>query len=773
MFKTGFDFLKFSRVRYALAFVLVSLCLKVCAGNISVELSTDRACYSPGQSVTFTVRGNVPSNTMIRYRHGLDVVGESRFNDVAPDNNWTWTPPSDDFKGYLAELYYKGDNGNDVIIGTIAVDVSSDWTRFPRYGFVATFDDSKHYNMGVIDTEMEYLNRCHINGVQFQDWHNKHHWPWGGKDGVEYDRYADIANRDVYTDVLRKYIGVQHSYGMKSIFYNLCFGALDDAAGDGVKDDWYIFKDRNHGEKDFHDLPSNWKSDIFVLDPGNNGWLEYIGDRNEEVYSHLGFDGFQIDQLGYRGDRYDYNGNRVDLPSGYAAFINAMKERHPDKRLIMNAVSGYGAQEIVGTRKPDFCYNEVWGNGNGYGGASEDAFANLYEIIKNNDRFSDHSLRTVFAAYMNYDKADRTDLADNERYMNTPGVLLTDAAMFAMGGSHLELGDHMLSREYFPAAPLAMTDELKAAMIDYYDFMTAYQNLLRENSSKFAFSVSATAGQGVNVCAWPPKENSVVTFSKSVGTTKVVSFLNFLDTNDLSWRDVDGTRQEPPLKENLPVSVDMPCKVSRAWVASPDALGGAPREISFEQNDGKVTFTLPSLKYWTMAVFETDKVEDEILVVGDATETGWDTGKAVRMDSNDGDSVFTATVRLEAGKGFKFINGTDYGTCLHYNAEYEDFNFNEQYDIHTASLVMNTDLDYKNGSNDYKFTVAETGFYNIVVDLNDMKISVDKADGTSIEEVTGDNTNGKDSIFTIGGVKVNRPLTSGLYIQNGRKIIVR
>ena len=41
--------------------------------------------------------------------------------------------------------------------------------------------------------------------------------------------------------------------------------------------------------------------------------------------------------------------------------------------------------------------------------------------------------------------------------------------MFALGGSHLELGDHMLSREYFPAAPLAMSPQLREAIVHYYD----------------------------------------------------------------------------------------------------------------------------------------------------------------------------------------------------------------------------------------------------------------------------------------------------------------
>ena len=42
--------------------------------------------------------------------------------------------------GYLVDVYRTKENGTEVILGTIAVDVSSDWTRFPRYGFVATFE---------------------------------------------------------------------------------------------------------------------------------------------------------------------------------------------------------------------------------------------------------------------------------------------------------------------------------------------------------------------------------------------------------------------------------------------------------------------------------------------------------------------------------------------------------------------------------------------------------------------------------------------------------
>lgn len=582
------------------------------AHSLTVELSTNRACYAPGEPVVLTATGTIPDHTMVRYRHGSTVVATHPYAAKETSNSWSWQPPTNDFKGYLIDLYIN-DGDQETILGSIAVDVSSDWTRFPRYGFVADFEEygNAEQKTANIYKEMAYLNRCHINGVQFQDWQWKHHRPANLKaDGTTVDWYQDISNRWVGAPVVKKYIEVQHGYGMRSIFYNLCFGAWQGAVADGVKEAWNLYAKNDAGAlyQDFHGLPSTWASNIYLENPGNSEWQQYMGDRNEEVYAHFDFDGYQIDQLGRRGDRFDHNGQPVDLPAGYASFIKAMKARHPAKRLVMNAVSGYGAAEILGTREVDFCYNEVWGGSNGYGGVAEDQFANLYGIIQNNDRMSDDRLRTVFAAYLNYDKAANGGQGD--RMMNTPGVLLTDAVMFAIGGSHLELGDHMLSREYFPAAPLAMSDELKTAMVRYYDFMTGYENWLRGKSSRSDFSPTVSTSQtGIEIAAWPPKANAIVTFAKKVGTAKVLHFLNFQATDDLSWRDVNGTRQAPPLTEALPVAVDVATTIVKLWVASPDIDGGAPRELPFTQADRKVTFTLPSLLYWTMVVMESTSTE--------------------------------------------------------------------------------------------------------------------------------------------------------------------
>ena len=554
--------------------------------DLTLELSTDKACYLPGDVVSFTADGTLPADARVRYRRGTEVVEEGNLGG----NTWTWTPPSTDFTGYLADVYRTRDDGTQVILGTIGVDVSSDWTRFPRYGFVATFDDSK-LQPGVIDEEMQFLSRCHINGVQFQDWHNKHHWPLGGTREAPAETYTDIANRSVSAEVIRRYIDTQHALGMKSMFYNLCFGALDDAAADGVKEDWYIFKGAGRTDKDVHDLPDSWKSDIFLLDPSNPEWQDYIGQRNDDVYATFDFDGYQIDQLGDRGTRYDYQSNTVNLPRGYASFIEAMKTRHPAKRLVMNAVSGYGASQIASTGQVDFLYNEMWGG--------EGDFEDLRTAVMANDQYSNHTLQTVFAAYMNYNVADREGL------FNTPGVLLADAVMFALGASHLELGDHMLCKEYFPNSNLQMDDALRTAIVRYYDFLTAYQNLLRGADTGAETDVTLTAAsEGVALNAWPPRQGSVTTYARRVDGKTVIHLLNFRDADSLSWRDVDGTMPEPRQLTRLDLTLDRAEKVNKIWVATPDRHAGAPEELAFTQADGKVTFTLPALRYWTMLVVE-------------------------------------------------------------------------------------------------------------------------------------------------------------------------
>ena len=565
---------------------------KKITSNLCVNISTDKSIYAPGQTVTFKA-DNIPSDAKIRYRCNGHTVEEH----AASGQTWTWNPPYDNYKGYMVEVYRTASTHDrsteEVILGTIAVDVSGDWKRYPRYGFVGDFGADK-LAPGVIRKEMEFLNRCHINGVQFYDWHNKHHWPLGGTREHLDPVYKDIANREVHTATVKKYIDIQHQYGMKCMFYNLCNGALEDGETDGVSREWAVYKNSNGiNYQDQHPLPDNWKSNIYLLDPANPGWQHYLSERNDEVYSNFDFDGFHIDQLGDRGNLYAADGHSIWLPEAYGYFINAMKNAHPSKRLVMNAVGGYGSQNIAQTDKVEFMYNEVWGN--------QAEYRHLHEIIKANDDFSNHTKNTVFAAYMNYECSYRN--------FNEPGILLADAVMFSLGGAHLELGDHMLCREYFPNQDVKMSDELKTKIIRYYDFLTAYQNLLRGKSTSTEtdpgislVKAESAAARGIN--AWPPQKGKISSYAKKVDGKKVIHLVNFTNADQTSWRDLKGTMPEPPLIENLQVKVREDGYVQRIWMASPDQHAGALQELQFEKHDGYLWFTIPSLKYWDMIVIE-------------------------------------------------------------------------------------------------------------------------------------------------------------------------
>ncbi len=572
--------------------------------KLRYQIETDKCCYSPGDTISLTCSAVPPSGARVRYRFLGDIIADT----LLTSRSWTWTASTEDFRGYMVEVYRQTEE-NDEILATIGIDISSDWTHFPRYGFVATFGNDK--TLSKARNEMKWLNRCHINGVQFQDWHYCHDWPLGGtRDGGLWTSYKDVANRTIYTSAIKNYIRAQHDRGMKSIFYNLCYGALDGWQERGVQPEWFIFKDRNHSTIDRHDLPNSWKSDIYVVNPANEGWLNYLAERNDEVYSMLDFDGYQIDQLGWRGNVYDYDGNPINLCDAFSTFINHMKNRHPDKRLIMNAVGQWGAQQIAGTGKMDFLYSEVWGNQAGSSLASGDGrFANIKNVIDENLNLNP-ALRSVLAAYMNY-------TTDGKNF-NTPGIVMADAVMFALGGSHLELGgDHMLCREYFPYAGMKWHNQIEDWMTRYYDFLTAYENLLRDDW-KEKTNVKATCSD-VTINTWEPVANQVTMLAREVNGRQVVHLLNFThddsttDVTDdymLCWHDNQATRPWPQRFEALSIKLTGMTgmgKVRRIWVASPDYCGGAMQELTdyrYTSSTGTITLTLPSLQFWTMIVVE-------------------------------------------------------------------------------------------------------------------------------------------------------------------------
>lgn len=560
-------------------------------GYMEVYLSTDKAAYIPGEEVKIKLNKMVEGNATVRYRHLNQVIEETPLTS----NEWSWNPPTDDYKGYMVDIYTI-ENGVEVIKGSIAIDVSSDPKMFPRNGFLSEYGKMSESE---INRLMDNLNRHHINYVQYQDWHYKHHMPLAGSVSAPMEVWKDIINRDCYRTTVDGYIKAGHERNMKSLFYNLAYGALSDAEEDGVNEEWYMFKDNNLGTIDAHILGSPFKSSIYLTNPGNDGWIDYIGQKTSDVYDVYDFDGYQIDQLGGRGTLYDYHGDVIDYESGFTKFIKAMKNKEPEKRLVMNAVGGFGGQKIADSESTDFFYVEVWDK------PTDRGFEVISNTITGQDNLNKNGGRkTILAAYMNYDfgKIGRS-------YFNTPGVLMANAAIHAWGGAHLELGEHMLCNEYFPNSNLTMNGELKKSMITFYDFITAYENLLRDGGNDWTGVDAVSLTGEINFNQWPPQKGNVATVGKNLddGKTSVVHLLNYTNAIHLDWCDTNADQQEQDLIENKEIELSIDGRsgtIKSVWCASPDFDFGVPRTLEFTQNSDKIKLTLPALKYWTMIVVE-------------------------------------------------------------------------------------------------------------------------------------------------------------------------
>lgn len=540
-----------------------------------LDLRKDKAKYSPGEEVTFSVNGT-HQNTIVRYKYLGVVIAE----EALASRTWSWTPPSEDFRGYMVELV-KTTAGEETVLGTVGVDVSSDWTRFPRYGFLSEFGN---VSAGERSNVLNNLKDYHINGIQFYDWHSKHHIPLPTDDsGNAADSWADLFNREIYLETVEGYVETAKEKNMASMFYNLLFGAWHPEDGDGFEEEWLIYNDRTHNSVNKHSLGD--LGDILITDPSNDDWQSYIFEETELVYKNLDFAGWHLDQLGNRGTVYDYNGYQVSLPETYQDFLVELNEEFPDKKMVLNAVDQFGQNKIL--KSPvDFAYTEVW---------SRYQYQDLVQVIKENYEFSDDQLNTVLAAYMNYNSQDGN--------FNTPSVLMADAVIFAFGGAHLELGEHMLSSEYFPNTKLSMTSELSEKLKEYYDFQVAYQNLLRDGGTFNMPSVASVNGD-VTLNNWPPVFSQTSVVGKEFSDKQVVHLLNFDGVSTLQWRDDSKIQTAPEVKENFEVEIATAQAPSKVWFASPDVNGGASQELEFTQSGNTISVEVPYLEFWSMIVLE-------------------------------------------------------------------------------------------------------------------------------------------------------------------------
>ena len=625
------------------------------AGSFLVDVNTDKAMYSPSNGATIYV--DLTNSTASTFTGFVNVVishlgyistnlpPQSVSNlgaNATTTAVFSWMPPAINYQGYLISVSVTDANSNIVDTGSSAVDVSGDWSKFPRYGYVA------HYDSTVDATHtMWLLKNYHLNGIEFYDWQWKHHIPYNSA-----STWPDVANRTIYRSTVTNLIAAAHYYNMMAMNYNSYGMAYSDyqTDGSGVTLAMGIFSSSpaSIGNQYGYSLPGSWATtNLYEMNNRDTNWQNYIYGREQAVFTNFAFDGWHIDCVGQE-TAYDYNGNFFNLEDYNPEFINHARAAL-GVRLTFNTVDAGGENQVAQSANVDFVYSELWGNNPSY--------ISFNQRVNNVRSYGTKAL--VMPAYL--------DTGLSSGYFNEPGVRLTDAAMFACGGAHLELGDgnDMLNNDYFPNdTRVVMSSSLMAAMHVCYDFLVGYENLLRgdtvsaNNAATIAGVTTSTNGAAGTV--W-------IVSKKTLGYN-IIHLINLLNSTSTAWNDYNGTCPAPPTLNNLAVKLYYSGSISggNLWYATPDTNFGVATQLSYTTgSDGGgnyINFTVPQLQYWDMIWLEingttstTNQIpaENYDSMSGIGTETTSDAGGGLDVcdvNNTNGDS-YVAFNNIDFGPG--------------------------------------------------------------------------------------------------------------------------
>ena len=569
--------------------------------RLIADVVMDKARYLPGEQPVLTVtlcsEKDAQVELSVRATHltktvceGSRTVGLNAGETV--QQTFILHLPETDFTAYAVEVYAKeGEEAVDTAM--TAAEIASDWSRFPRYGYLTNYTAQTDAQL---DATIGRLNRYHITGLFFYDVLDRHDQPLAGTAEAPVETWQTLARQNASFDAVKGLIDRGHALGMNAYLYNLIFGAYQDYEAQGISREWGLFKDENGAQQDYHgELPGSWETQrIYLFDPANENWQTYYLNAMKDVLNVFGYDGVQEDSLGSRGTVYNAAGGEVDLAEAYVPLLNRL-HNELGTRVIFNPVSGYGMSQMLAQTDYDICYEEFWPHdGEGYKNLRDTVF-----WLKSQMDSAEKGL--VIAAYMNRDNQSGA--------FNPPGILLADAVLMASGAAHLELGDTgMLRSEYYPGGSLSIGDDLNAALERYYSFFVAYENLLRNNA--FTLSAQQTRIDRKDVPVDPEPDSVWCINRENADGEMLLNFINLKGVSDLRWADADGAQVMPEKQTGLRVKQYVAEKPSHVYLASPDRSAGVMEEIPFlsgvDINGRYVTFVLPELEIWDLVYIACD-----------------------------------------------------------------------------------------------------------------------------------------------------------------------
>ncbi len=546
-----------------------------------LDLQPDRAFYGPGETLRLAVHVEVEGDGPERVRvqtaiHHVEERVETleEVLTLVPGEAWidiAYTPPADAPRGYGLDVCILGDNGEELTCASTAFDVLEHWTQSPRYGFLTDLSPGRE------DAEqtMAELARFHINGLQFYDWMYRHDQFLTDK-----EPYLDPLGRTLSRRTVEDLIAAAHKHNIAAMPYTAIYAASVPFYEQHPA--WALYQASGK--------PFRLGEDFLVyMDPRpGSPWMDHLLAQFDLVLQELDFDGIHLDQYGDPKAAQDAQGHSFALDEPLAEAINATKRvvrsRRPEGAVVFNAVNNWPI-ESVAPADQDLVYIEVW--------PPHIWYQDLHDLIMRAQDLG-AGKPVVLAAYI--DPA----FEHNARLM--------DAAIFASGGAHIELGERsgMLADPYFPNYG-RMSPRLIEAIRRYYDFAVRYQDVIgprtRDATSEYV--------QRVELAGIPTdpslRKNKVWPILRTGEAYLALSLVNLVDIPSPEW--AKGLEAAPRALGPIEIRIhDLDHEVAAVWFASPDLEDISLQPLSFTHLEGPeaggIAFRIPSLAYWDLILIQ-------------------------------------------------------------------------------------------------------------------------------------------------------------------------
>lgn len=570
----------------------------------------DRASYHPGESARIKLRLTHTAEALpivevhLRLTWLQQVVSETRqpvhlSSGLETASELPLELPGVAFRGYGVEARIYDSAGSVVSQRSTALDVLARWSQAPRYGFISEYPQGD--TPGAAVAVAESLARYHINIAQFYDWMWRHYALMPPTDD-----FSEALGRQLSLSAVRARVAACRSQGIAAYGYAAVYGAEPEYS-------------RKHPDEVVYDTDGKPYSlgeffDIMNIAPGTS-WRARIIATMREAVRDVPFDGLHLDQYGMpRGPAFDATKQPLDFPSDFASFTDearaAIQQPDRDVGAIFNAVENWPIEQVANTTQ-DAVYIEVWPPYVNY--------QDLRALIVNARRLAP-AKQVILAAYMKPlgEAQDTAALALAEA-----ATRFTSATIWASGGSHLLLGevDAALHEAYY-VNHTRLRGAFAAVMRAYYDFVTRYLNVLCDLRLTAAappvakaigpVAQVAVAGQTVTEEA---TAGAVWAIARTMPGYLTVSLINLTSATSTEW---NAPAAPPAELINLEATIRL-TNAPRArgvYAATPDAGDGALVALEYSAaqgaaDDQELTFTLPSLHYWTLILVEFEPANDE------------------------------------------------------------------------------------------------------------------------------------------------------------------